>query len=71
MSQVVPALIGTTVRTEILGLAYGTCWDVLSSPRACWDHRTVRGNPGHLCYCEVFRTMIFKYFILDLETYST
>ena len=23
--------------------------DVLSSPRACWDHKTVRGNPGHLC----------------------
>ena len=32
MSQVVPAFLGTTVRTEILGLAYGTCWDVPSSP---------------------------------------
>ena len=51
MSQVVPAFVGT-VRTRILeGLTYGTCWDVLSSPKACWDHRTVRGNPGHLCIC--------------------
>ena len=47
MSQVVLAFLGTAVRTEILGLAYGTCWDVLSSPRACWDNRTVRGNPGY------------------------
>ena len=49
MSQVVPAFVGI-VRTGIQeGLTYGTCWDVLSSPKACWDHRTVRGNPGHLC----------------------
>ena len=48
MSQVVPAVLGT-VRTRTLeGLTYGTCWDVLSSPKACWDHRTVRGNPGHV-----------------------
>ena len=48
-SQVVPAFLGTMVRTGILeGLTYGTCWDVLSSPRACWDDRTVRGNPRHL-----------------------
>ena len=49
MSQVVQGIL-RTVRTGILeGLASGTSWDVLSSPRACWDHRTVRGNPGHLC----------------------
>ena len=49
MSQVVPAFVGS-VRTGILeGLASGTSRDVPSSPKACWDHRTVRGNPGHLC----------------------
>ena len=27
-------------------------WDLLGcliSPRACWDHRTVRGYPRHVC----------------------
>ena len=43
----IPPFLGT-VRTEILeGLASGTRWDVLSSSRACWDQRTVRGNPVH------------------------
>ena len=50
MSQVVPAFLGT-VRTGILeGLTSGTSRDVPSTPKACWDHRTVRGNPGHLCF---------------------
>ena len=49
MSQVVTAVL-ETVRTGIQeGLTYRTCWDVLSRPKACWDHRTVRGNPGHVC----------------------
>ena len=42
--QVVPALLGTMVRTEILE---GVMRLVGMSPRACWDHRTVHGNPRH------------------------
>ena len=48
MSQVVPAILGTVRTGTLEGLTYGTCWDVLSSPKASWDHRTVRGNPGHV-----------------------
>ena len=48
MSQVVPAVLGTIRKGIQEGLTYGTCWDVLSSPKACLDHRTVHGNPGHL-----------------------
>ena len=49
MSQVVPAFVGTVMTGILEGLISGTSRDVPSSPKACWYHRTVRGNPGHLC----------------------